>query len=195
MNIVCLVRAYNFLLFTHLTTFLSVPLLLLLMFRDIIWYSVIDVVNGDTNAKKSGKILFRWIFNFSWWHNRQVTFFAAPADSILCLCVMNRLHCIPLAIHHFLMIKNKLLGTLLHHTNVTLRGKELNTREVSMEEKIHWYFHTLPPQDPFSVPKKNQTLKLVFLWPIRVYLADVSTGVDIPWHAPFRDTNDQRGES
>ena len=84
---------------------------------------------------------------------------------------MNILYDSPLAIRRFCVIKKTLLGNLLHHMNIMLQGKELNIREVSMEEIIHWYFHPLHPQAPIALPNQNQTLKKMPLWVVYVSLA------------------------
>ena len=81
---------------------------------------------------------------------------------------MNQLHGSPLASRKFCWIKNTLLMHLPHHTNINLRGKEINTNEVSTEEIIHWYFHPLPTQALIDPQNKNKTLKIVPLWVISV---------------------------
>ena len=92
---------------------------------------------------------------------------------------MNWLPHSPLASRRFCVIKMTLLRNLLHHINVILRGKELNIREVSMEEIINLTFDPPPTQDPISLPNQNQTLELVPLWGICVYLVNGPAGVDV----------------
>ena len=184
----CLVREYNPLWFPHLTTLLSIPLLLLFLFSEILWCRIIVNINCDANTTNNGHIIFCRIRNFSWWQNRQVAFFVTPVKSVLCPCATNQLHEIPLTSRRFFIINKTLLGTLLYYMNVTPLGKELNSKEFSMEEIIHCYFQPLPPQAPITLHNQNQTLKLVPLWYICVSLADRTTGMYVPWNTPCHGT-------
>ena len=186
MEVVHLAGAYNALLFSHLSTFLYVPFMLLLLFRDVLWWRIIVVINFYSNTTNNSHILFRWIRFFPWWQNRKVTLFVAPVYPFICLRVMDQLNGGPLAIRHFYITKRILLGTLLHHISVNLWGEEININKVYTEEIIHWYLHPLPPQAPIAFSNQNQTLKIVLLWEIRISLAYVPAGVDVTWYAPFR---------
>ena len=112
--------------------------------RDVLWFRIIVITNFDFNAMKKDYIFFRWISNFSLWYNRQVIFYVVSVDLVICLRSMNWLHDTPLEIRHFCIIKKRILRTLLHPTNAMLRGKELNIREIYMEEILNWYFHPIP---------------------------------------------------
>ena len=160
--------------------------MLILMFREYLWFRIIVIINCDTNATMAiyyyiGFIIFlteeKEIYLLC--RSRQFDFMSQFHESIA-------RH--PSHTTELLKDQNKLLSTLLHHMNVTTRGKQLNIREVSMEEIINGYFNSLPPQAPVVPRNKNQTLKLVPLWEILVSLADGPAGAGLTSHAKYRDT-------
>ena len=117
LKIILLVLAYNALWFPHLTTFFSVPFLLIFLPRDIIWCRLIVVVNFYSNATKNVHIIFRWIRNLSRCQNRKVNFFVTPVYLVLCLRSMNWFHDIPITSRCFCVIKKTPLRNLIHLMN------------------------------------------------------------------------------
>ena len=87
---------------------------------------------------KNGHTILRKIHILSWWKNRNVAFFVTPANLIIFLCTINWLHDSPLETRSLLRTKETLIRNLLHHIDATSYGKELNIREFTIEERIHW---------------------------------------------------------
>ena len=108
-----------------------------------------------------------------------MTFFVAPANSILCLRAMNQLHDIPIASRCLCRIKKTIISNLLNRMHVTTQGNKLDIKEVSTEETINWSLHLHHSQGYIALHNQNQTLKLVPLWEVCVYITDGPDGADV----------------
>ena len=164
MNIVGLSRANDFLWFPHFATLLLLHfLLLLLMCRDITWFSIIVIINCNANAAKNGHIVFYRINILSWWQNMHVAFFVAIANSIICLHATNRLHEISLEVCHFWRTKETLLRILLRHVNIMPHEKNSTSGKSPWNIKYTGVTPPPSPQAPICLPTQNWTLNILTL--------------------------------
>ena len=157
MNIVTLERAYNAILFSHLNTLLFVPLLFLMIFRDILLWSIIAVINFDANLNHNGNIILNNIRILTWWHNSKVAFFVATYNSILCLRAINPLHDRPLVRQRFGRIKED------SPQYPTLSHEHKNTRQITQHKVI-----CNGRKDTRVLPPPSFTSKLLLLSPTKI---------------------------
>ena len=67
--------------------------------------------------------------------------------------------------------------------NLPPYGKDLNIREVTTGEIIHWRSPPTPTQASINLPNQNHTFNIMPLWEVNLFTSDGIYGVDLPWHA------------